>query len=275
MPLHIGVYLKNTRRLTTEQHGAYLLLIMEYWQQQEPLPDDDDDLASVTGLVTERWTEIRPKLERYFVIENGVWRHERIDREIEEANTKLKEKAERMQRVREARASKQSAAKPAKGSITKTDTSSVTSPVTEAVTETVAGSTTHLPSPSPSPSINNPPIVPPSGGNATGEEKPKRKRRSRLPDDFPSQADLETAQAYWSEHSRSDINPRRQVEKFRAHHEGKGTLAASWPATWRTWYVNAVEFQKPNQNKPPGSSSDMSRWGRNNQQSNLSLGDHD
>ena len=42
---HIGDYLQDTTRLSTEQQGAYLLLIMDYWTNG-PLPDDDAALAS-------------------------------------------------------------------------------------------------------------------------------------------------------------------------------------------------------------------------------------
>ena len=262
MPLHIGVYLKNTRRLTTEQHGAYLLLIMEYWQQQEPLPDDDDDLASVTGLATERWIEIRPKLERYFIVEGGVWRHERIDREIEEATKKLKEKSERMQQVRDARAAKRSAQETSK----EADARTTTHTVAESATESVTVSATHLPSPSPiSPNGDIPPLIPPDGGKPPDQKKPKRQRRSALPPDFPSQDDLNKAGKYWSENGRSDLSVQQEALEFRAHHEGKGTLAASWPATWRTWYLRALKFAKPRRmadarGSPAG--SDMSKWGR-------------
>lgn len=82
MPLYIGDYLKDTGRLSTEQHGAYLLLIMEYWQTG-PIPDDDAELGSVTRLGVKEWKKTRQKLIRFFIVENGVWKHHRIDEELE------------------------------------------------------------------------------------------------------------------------------------------------------------------------------------------------
>ncbi len=82
MPLVIGDYLKDTTRLTTEQHGAYLLLIMSYWVDGPPL-DDDEELAAITGLDAKGWRKNRPKLERFFRIEDGRWRHKRIDQELD------------------------------------------------------------------------------------------------------------------------------------------------------------------------------------------------
>lgn len=82
MPLYIGDYLADTAYLTTEQHGAYLLLIMAYWRNGPP-PDNDAILAGLTRLTPDAWSNARAVLERYFVIQDGVWAHARIDREIE------------------------------------------------------------------------------------------------------------------------------------------------------------------------------------------------
>ena len=49
MPLYIGDYLKDTTRLTAEQHGAYLLLMMDYWVNG-PLPANDSSLAMVSKM---------------------------------------------------------------------------------------------------------------------------------------------------------------------------------------------------------------------------------
>jgi uncharacterized protein YdaU (DUF1376 family) len=81
-PLVVGDYLKDTSRLTTEQHGAYLLLLMDYWVKGPP-PDSDVALSSITGLELRRWRLTRPTLIAYFRVVEGVWRHKRVDEEID------------------------------------------------------------------------------------------------------------------------------------------------------------------------------------------------
>lgn len=82
MPFYVGAYLKNTMALTTEQHGAYLLLILAYWHRQGPLVDDDEGLAAICRLPIARWRAMRPKLETYFLTQKGVWKQARIEAEI-------------------------------------------------------------------------------------------------------------------------------------------------------------------------------------------------
>lgn len=81
MPLYVADYIADTRRLTTEQHGAYLLL-MDSWVSGA-LPDDDAVLARVAGLDAESWARTRPVLAGYFEIADGKWVHARIERERE------------------------------------------------------------------------------------------------------------------------------------------------------------------------------------------------
>lgn len=85
MPLYVADYLANTSRLTTEMHGAYLLLIMDYWQTESPLPDDDEQLAAVCRLPSAKWAKIRPVIVQFFQVEDGRWKHGRIDKEIAHA----------------------------------------------------------------------------------------------------------------------------------------------------------------------------------------------
>jgi uncharacterized protein YdaU (DUF1376 family) len=84
MPLYVADYLADTTRLSTEQHGAYLLLIMDYWRNG-PLPDDDKTLAKITKLSLRSWRLNRTFIAPLFSIGGGVWRHKRIDQELAEA----------------------------------------------------------------------------------------------------------------------------------------------------------------------------------------------
>ncbi len=85
MPLWIGAYLADTMKLTTLQHGAYLLLLIAYWRERGPLSDDDEELASTVKASLKEWRALRPKLERFFLIGEGVWRHGRADQELAKA----------------------------------------------------------------------------------------------------------------------------------------------------------------------------------------------
>lgn len=40
MQLSIGEYIGSTMHLTTEEHGAYILILMHYWQTESPIPTD-------------------------------------------------------------------------------------------------------------------------------------------------------------------------------------------------------------------------------------------
>lgn len=84
MPLYVGDYLADTRRLSTLEHGAYMLLIMEYWQQGG-LPDDDAKLARIAGLSKDEWLDIRDAISELFM---SGWRHKRIDAEMKRAQEK-------------------------------------------------------------------------------------------------------------------------------------------------------------------------------------------
>lgn len=102
MPLYVADYLADTGRLTTEQHGAYLLMLMDYWRSG-PLPDDNDALAQITRLTPERWKKHRMTLSRFFQIEDGEWRHRRVDAELAKA---AENKAMRQERAKKAAAAR-------------------------------------------------------------------------------------------------------------------------------------------------------------------------
>lgn len=85
MPLYIGDYLSDTMRLTTVQHGAYMLLLMEYWKSG-PLVDDDAELAGITKMDAKSWTKIAASIRRFFTVgDDGRLHQKRVDLERQKA----------------------------------------------------------------------------------------------------------------------------------------------------------------------------------------------
>jgi uncharacterized protein YdaU (DUF1376 family) len=80
MPVFIGDYLADTMHLTTEQHGAYLLLLFHLWRRGS-LRDDDAVLAKISGLGENAWNLHRPALAEFFKIHDGLWQHGRVEKE--------------------------------------------------------------------------------------------------------------------------------------------------------------------------------------------------
>jgi uncharacterized protein YdaU (DUF1376 family) len=99
MPVYIGDYLSDTQLLTTEQHGAYLLLIMAYWKNKKPLPDDDKVLRSIARLEQKQWKSCRAVLEPFFTVCDGFWHHKRIEAELERASLLQEKASERAQKA--------------------------------------------------------------------------------------------------------------------------------------------------------------------------------
>ncbi len=92
MQLYVADYLADTAHLTTEEHGAYLLLLFSYWQTGKPLRADR--LASVSRLSNERWTDVERTLEDFFHISNGTWTHFRVEADLEKVGSKSKKNSE-------------------------------------------------------------------------------------------------------------------------------------------------------------------------------------
>lgn len=85
MPLFWGDYLRDTSHLTTEQHGAYLLLIGHCWQHGA-IPDSEEGCAAVTRLSVRRWRKMLPVVMQFFR-QDGT--HKRILTEIENTERKI------------------------------------------------------------------------------------------------------------------------------------------------------------------------------------------
>lgn len=81
MQLYIADYLADTMHLSTEEHGAYLLLMFNYWQTGRAIPKNR--LAKIARVSDSRWAELQIALKEFFEDDGENWIHLRIERDIE------------------------------------------------------------------------------------------------------------------------------------------------------------------------------------------------
>lgn len=84
MPLWVDDYERDTRHLTTEEHGAYLLLLMAAWKSQSnSLADDDDMLARIAGVSSERWGQMKRIVMAFWSLDgrSKKWVQKRLKKE--------------------------------------------------------------------------------------------------------------------------------------------------------------------------------------------------
>jgi uncharacterized protein YdaU (DUF1376 family) len=95
--------------LTTEEHGAYLLLIFNYWQTGKPIPVSR--LARIARLSNERWTDVERSLNEFFNECSGEWVHDRIERDLESVHATQNQRSAAGKASAEARAARAQARK--------------------------------------------------------------------------------------------------------------------------------------------------------------------
>ncbi len=219
MQLYVGDYLGDTQHFTTEQHGAYLLILMTMWRAGGELPDDDAKLARIARLSTARWVKIKAEIVELLDVADGKVTQKRLRAELEKAREKSQKRSE---------------AGRAGGNAKSLKSGNQAVAIATILPE-------HLPEPEPEPESKNKQIVPaPSGQGAA-------KRKRSIPDGFPHEAAIHAAAKYWSEKGRPDLAARATDEglQFRDHHLARNSKMLDWDAAWRTWVRNAMTFNKP------------------------------
>ena len=92
MPLNVADYLKDTRHLSTREHGAYFLLLMHAWTGGGELPVDETRLARIAGMSPKEWRYSREIILDFFVLVGNSYRHKRIDAELARADEFIEQK---------------------------------------------------------------------------------------------------------------------------------------------------------------------------------------
>lgn len=88
---HLGDYAKDTRHLTTLQHGIYSVLMDHYYATEEPIP-----AGKAARIAQAPQGDVELVLSDFFELsEDGtVWRHKRIDAEIADYQGKAEKNRE-------------------------------------------------------------------------------------------------------------------------------------------------------------------------------------
>ena len=95
MPMYWDAYLADTTHLTTEEHGAYLLLLAAMWRRNGSVPDDDRDNARILGLTPAKWRKVKARLSDFLSFKDGeitqknlqkIWRNTQEKIEKNRAN---------------------------------------------------------------------------------------------------------------------------------------------------------------------------------------------
>lgn len=94
MQFYVADYLGDTRHLTTEQHGAYLLLLMTMWRSDGVLADDPAKLARIAGLTVARWHKISADIMAFFTPCEGGITQGRLAAELTIADEKSEKRSQ-------------------------------------------------------------------------------------------------------------------------------------------------------------------------------------
>lgn len=93
MQLYVSDFIGDTLHLSTEQIGAYMLMLMAMWNAGGKLPSDDAKLARVTRMSVKKWKSISADLMPFFVPADGTITHNRLTKELRKSESKSQSRA--------------------------------------------------------------------------------------------------------------------------------------------------------------------------------------
>lgn len=88
MPLYTSDYLGDTGHLSTEEHGAYLLILMQMWNAGGSLPADPSKLARVARCSTKKWLAMADTVLAFFHIDGDQISNDRLTKERQKVEAK-------------------------------------------------------------------------------------------------------------------------------------------------------------------------------------------
>ena len=223
MPMYWDAYLADTTHLTTEEHGAYMLLLAAMWRRNGAVPDNDKDNARILGLTPAKWRKIKARFIATisgFRVEDDAITQEKLQKTWKITQEKIEKNRSNGAKGGRAAASKNNDLGQANAANSQERKATIPEPEPEPDKEEAKASL--------SPSAKKP--------TSTG---------TRIPDDWVLSQHL----GEWSlEAGASEILIRSEADKFKDYWRGvagaKGRKA-DWDATWRNWIRKAIEDNQP------------------------------
>lgn len=213
MPMYWDAYLADTTHLTTEEHGAYLLLLAAMWRRDGSVPDDDKDNARIVGVTVAKWRKIKARLVATIAgieLVDGVITQEKLQKTWQKTQETIEK-------------NKQNGAKGGRPkSKENNNLAKANGFVSDKPSETI-------PEPEPEPDIKIEP---------KGSTKKRRKPLCELPENWvPNDTNIEHAANKGFTQTEID----HEANQFRNFHHSKQNQYRDWDAAWRTWIGNAAK----------------------------------
>lgn len=93
MQLYVSDFIGDTLSLSTEQIGAYMLLLMAMWNAGGRLPADEAKLARVARMSVKKWKAVSDDLMAFFEVDGEFVRHNRLTKELLKSESKSHSRA--------------------------------------------------------------------------------------------------------------------------------------------------------------------------------------
>lgn len=85
MQLYVSDFVGDTLQLSTEQIGAYLLLLIALWNANGSIPADEVKLARIARMTVKKWKTVSVEVMPFFEVEDNRLSHDRLTKELQKS----------------------------------------------------------------------------------------------------------------------------------------------------------------------------------------------
>lgn len=249
IPFYVGDYLADTRHLTAEQHGAYVLLLFAMWRADDcSIPGDARQLARIASVTPARWERISGDVMAFMTLtEGGRVTQKRLAKEHKNAKEMRDKKVKAGKAAAAAKSLKNKEAGSADVVQTFNKSQSQSQSQSSSNEEDIAPHYVRGDSAQPEliPSGDNlPATTAASPSGKTKKKQAKGEAKIPWPDGFDLDGDLHK---YATDAGIAFDAVHDLWERFRAHHVKNGNQWAGergWRAAWQGWVRNEIKFSR-------------------------------